>query len=322
MNIFVRLAALALTVALSPSAHADDWPTRPITLITPFAPASTPDTLARVLAEGLGKRLGKAVVVKNEGGGAGMIGTNAVAKAAPDGYTIGVSVPGPLVNNRMLYKSMPYDPVRDLLPISVAVNQTSLLVVRNGLTARNLSELVAELKRQPGKYNYASIGNGSLSHLTMELLAARSGTRIVHVPYPGSSQAVMAMISSDVDMAVLPALAVLPQVKAGKLRVIGASTAKRSALLPDIPTLSEQGMTDIDAGAWMGIVAPASLPAPIAKRLHDEIVAVLNDPATRTLLDQQMMDVVASTPEEFKVWMDKEYARWKPVIEANKIVLD
>ena len=174
-------------------------------------------------------------MVENKQGAGGMLGTDAVAKSPPDGHTIGVSVVGPLVNNKHLYKKMPYDPAKDLSPIMLAVNQPSLLVVKSELPVKNVGELISELKKNPGKFNYASIGNGSLSHLTMELIALKSGTEIVHVPYAGSSQAVMAVMSGEAQMACLPALAVLPQVKAGKLRVIGASTAKRSSLLPDVP---------------------------------------------------------------------------------------
>jgi tripartite-type tricarboxylate transporter receptor subunit TctC len=204
------------------------------------------------------KRVGQPVVVENRPGAGGMIGTDAVAKAAPDGYTLGVSIVGPLVNNKLLYKKMPYDPDRDLAPITIAVTQPSILVVPADRGINNLAELLKELRRRPGKMNYASIGVGSLSHLTMELVALRSGTEIVHVPYPGSSQAVTALLAGDVDMGCLPALSVITQIRAGKLKAIGVTTAKRSSQLPDIPTLKEQGLADLDAGAWIGIVAPTS----------------------------------------------------------------
>lgn len=317
------LLLLAVLAAMIGTAFAqDNWPTKPIKLIAPFAPASTPDTLARILAEGLRKRLGQPVVVENKAGGAGMIGTDAVAKAAPDGYTIGLSVVGPLANNALLYKKMPYNLERDLIPVTVAVNQPSLLVVRSDLPATNLSELIADLKKRPGKGNYASIGNGSLSHLTMELVATRSGTQIVHVPYAGSSQAVMAVVSGEVDMACLPALAVKPFIQSGKLRALGVTTARRSALLPSIPTLREQGLTDVDAGAWIGVVAPAGTPGAIVDRLYREIGAVLKDPATEKLLAQQMMEVVGTSPQAFAALLQNERARWKPVIVANGIHLD
>ena len=311
------VAAFIASIAL-----AQDWPQRPIRIVAPFAAASTPDALARVLAEGLHKRLGQPVVVENKPGAGGMVGTDAVAKAAPDGYTIGVSIVGPLVNNKLLYKKMPYDPDRDLVPITIAVTQASLLVVPADRNINNLDELIAYLKARPGKANYASIGIGSLSHLTMELVALKSGTDIVHVPYAGSSQAVTALLAGEVDMGCLPALSVLPQVKAGKLRVIGASTGKRSALLPDVPTLKEQGLTDVDAGAWIGVVAPSGTPAPILDRLYRETIAVLKDPDVVATLHRQMMEVVAGTPQEFAHHLREEEGRWTPVIRKTRISLD
>jgi len=312
----------SILALLSSVALAQDWPQRPVRIIAPFAAASTPDTFARVLAENLRKRIGQPVVVENKPGAGGMIGTDAVAKAAPDGYTLGVSIVGPLVNNKLLYKKMPYDPDRDLAPITIAVTQPSLLVVPAGRGINDLSELIADLKRRPGKANYASIGVGSLSHLTMELVAAASGTEIVHVPYPGSSQAVTALIAGDVDMGCLPALSVVPHVRSGKLKAIGVSTGRRSSLLPDVPTLKEQGLAGIDAGAWIGIVAPAGTPAPLLERIRREVVAVLKEPEVVAALANQMMEVVGNTPEEFAVHLREERDRWTPIILKSKITLD
>jgi len=251
-----------------------------------------------------------------------MMGTDAIAKAAPDGYTLGVSIVGPLVNNKHLYKKMPYDPARDLAPIMIAVTQPSVLVVKSEMPANNLAELVTELKKRPGKFNYASIGNGSLSHLTMELIAQKSGTEIVHVPYAGSGQAVLALMAGDADIACLPALAVLPHVKSGKIRILGASTAKRSSLLPDVPTLKEQGLADVDAGAWIGVVAPAATPKALLQRMHKEIAAVLQEPDVVQALRAQMMEVVGGSSESFGAFMREEDERWTPVIVKNKITLD
>ena len=318
----MRSICAVLFCLLGSIANAQEWPQRPVKIVAPFAAASTPDTFARVLADNLRKRLGQPVVVENKPGAGGMVGTDAVAKAAPDGYTIGVSIVGPLVNHKLLYKRMPYDPDRDLVPITIAVTQASLLVVPADRNINDLGQLIASLKSRPGKGNYASIGVGSLSHLTMELVALRSGTEIVHVPYPGSSQAVTALLAGEVDMACLPALSVIAHVKAGKLKAIGASTAKRSALLPEVPTLKEQGLDDVDAGAWIGVVAPAGTPAPIVDRIRREVVAVLRDPEVAAALQRQMMEVVGSTPEEFAAHLDAERRRWTPVIQRAKISLD
>ena len=314
--------AIWILAFLPCAALAQDWPQRPVRIVAPFAAASTPDTFARVLADNLRKRLGQPVVVENKPGAGGMVGTDAVAKAAPDGYTLGVSIVGPLVNNKLLYKKMPYDPDRDLAPITIAVTQPSLLVVPASRGINNLAELLADLKRRPGKANYASIGVGSLSHLTMELVATASGTEIVHVPYPGSGQAVAALLAGDVDMGALPALSVVPHVKSGRLKAIGVSTGKRSAFLPDVPTLKEQGLAGIDAGAWIGVIAPAGTPAALLDRIRREVVAVLKEPEVVAALGNQMMEVVGSTPEEFAVHLREERDRWTPVIVKSKISLD
>jgi tripartite-type tricarboxylate transporter receptor subunit TctC len=311
-----------LLATLASPASAQEWPSKPVKIIAPFAPASTPDTLARVLAKKLQERLKQPFTVENRQGAGGMLGTDTVAKAVPDGTTLGVSVVGPLVNNRQLYKKMPYDPGRDLAPITLAVNQPSVLVVRSDLQVKTLTDLIAVLKKNPGKFNYGSIGNGSLSHLTMALIALQSGTEIVHVPYAGSSQAMLAVIAGDVQMACLPAFRVLPQIKSGKLRIIGASTARRSNLLPDVPTLKEQGLPDVDAGAWIGVVVAAATPKAVQQRIYREVAAVLKDPEVVKALNAQMMDVVASTPEMFAGFMREEAERWTPVIVKNKITLD
>lgn len=316
------IAAWCALALLSTAVLAQDWPARPVKIIVPFAPASTPDVLARLLAEKLQARLNKPFVVDNKQGAGGMLGTDAVAKSAADGYTLGVSVVGPLVNNRYLYKKMPYDPAKDLAPVVLAVNQPSLLVVRNELPVNSVAELIAELKKHPGKFNYASIGNGSLSHLAMALIALKSGTDIVHVPYAGSSQAVLAILAGETQMACLPALAVLPQVKAGKLRVLGVASAKRSPLLPQVPTLQEQGLSDVDAGAWVGVVIPAATPAAVQQQIHHEISVVLTDGVVVKALREQMMEVVNGTPQSFANFLREQDERWAPVIAKNKITLD
>ncbi len=304
------------------AANAQEWPQKTIHVIAPFAAASTPDTVARVIADRLEERLGKPVVVENKPGAGGTIGTDAVAKAAPDGYTIGVSIGGALVTGPLLYKKLPYDPDRELAPITLAVNQPSILVVTPAMKATSVAELIAELKRKPGAYNYASIGNGSISHLAMELIAARSGTELVHVAYPGSTQAVLSLLAGDASVAVLPAVSVMPQVKAGKLRALAVTTAKRSSLFPDIPTLAEQGLPGVEANAWVAVIAPAATPGPILQRLEIEITAILKQPDVAAALRAQMMEAAPGTPESLRAYMKEERARWKPIIDRNHIALD
>jgi len=318
----MRRIALLLAGFACAVATAQDWPQRAVRIIVPFAAASTPDTFARILAESLRKRLGQPVIVENKPGAGGMIGTDAVAKAAPDGYTLGVSIVGPLVNNKLLYKKMPYDPDRDLAPITLAVAQPSLVVVPASRNVGDLKALLAYLKTQGGKASYASIGVGSLSHLAMEMIALRSGTEIVHVPYPGSSQAVTALVAGDVDVACLPAISVLAQARAGKLRIIGATTSARSPLLPEIPTLKEQGLDGIEASAWNGIVAPAGTPRAIVDRIQRDVVGALREREVIAALRAQMIDPIGTTPEEFTAYLRSEHARWAPVIARTGIFLE
>ena len=316
-----RLLLACLAFAAN-AAFAQSWPTGTVKLVVPYGPGSTPDIVARLVADKLGPRIGQAVVVENKAGASGNIGTDAVAKAKPDGQTLGLSIAGPLGVNTLLFKSMPYDPARDLQPVTIAATQPSVVVVSGKLAVANAQELVALLKANPGKYNFSSMGGGSISHLAMEALAAKSGSALVHVPYNGSAPAVQAVLAGDVDIACLPAAAVMPHVKAGKLRAIAVATEKRSAALPELPTLAEAGLKDVFADAWMGFVVPAKTPAAIVKRLHDEIVAVLAEPEVRDKLRLQYMDVVANTPEEFRAVVNADLARWKPVIEKNHITLD
>jgi tripartite-type tricarboxylate transporter receptor subunit TctC len=319
-----KLAVLALGLALA-SIHpavAQEWPQKAVRVIVPFAPGSSPDILARVVSDRLNKNLNQPFIVENKPGAGGMIGTDAIAKSPADGYTIGVSITGPLVNNTLLYKTMAYDPFKDLAPITQAVNQPCMLVVSKDFKATNAQEMIAELKRNPGKYNYASFGNGTVAHLAMELIAARSGTQIVQVAYPGAQQVIAAMLAGDVSMGCIPAAGAMPQVKAGKLTAIGVASKNRSSLFPEVPTLAEQGLSGVEANSWIGWVAPAKTPPPVLGRIRTEIVRVLKDPEVVKALHNQLMEPVGNTPEEFAAYMREELDRWGPIIKQNKITLD
>lgn len=323
MNVrFARAALAAFFLLASLVARAEEWPTGPVHIVVPFGPGSTPDIVARVVADKLSPKIGKPVIVENKTGAAGNIGTGEVARAKPDGQTIGLSIAGPLGVNSMLFRKLPYDPRRDLAPVTIAATQPSVLVVSPKLGVSTTQELLELLRKEPGKLNYASMGAGTISHLAMEALAARSGTQIVHVPYSGSGPAVLALLSGDAQVACLPAAAVMPQIKAGKLKALAVATAKRSSVLPDLPTLAEAGLKNVYAEAWMGFVVPAKTPQPIVKRLHDEIAAILKEPDVREKLAAQSMDVVADTPAEMRSTLDADMARWKPIIEKNHITLD
>jgi tripartite-type tricarboxylate transporter receptor subunit TctC len=322
MKHLVRSVAAASLLFLSTLAAAQDWPARPVRMIVPFAPGSTPDIVARLISDKLSPRLGKPVVVENKPGAGGNVGTDAIAKAAPDGYTFGVTISGPLAANTLLFKKMPYDPRKDLEPVTIAATQPSVLVVSSQAGVTDMPSLLAKLRGDPGKFNYSSMGVGSISHLAMEALAARSGTQIVHVPYPGSGQAVTAILSGDAQMAVLPAAAVMPHVRSGKLKALAVATAKRSSLLPDLPTLSEAGLQDVQGDAWIGIVVPARTPPPIAKKLQSEIVQIVNSDEIRQKLRGQFMEPVGSTPAEFRATVQGDLARWQPIIRKNNITLE
>lgn len=314
---------LALSaIASAPSARADDWPARPVHVIVAFAPGSTPDLLARMVSERLAQRLGKPVIVDNKPGASGNIGTDAVAKAAPDGYTLGVTISGPLAANTLLFKRLPYDPQTDIAPLTIAATQPSVLVVSPGMGAADMPALLARLRGNQGRFNYASMGTGSISHLAMAAVAARSGADIVHVPYPGSGQAVTSLLAGDTQVAVLPAAAVMPHVRAGKLKALAVATAKRSAILPDLPTLAESGLPDIQADAWMGFIAPAGTPEAILVRLQGDISQIVKSDEIRQKLQAQLMEPVGGTAAEFRATLQSDLARWQPVIRKNGIALD
>lgn len=312
------LALTALTAVAQPAA-AQSWPDKTVRIVVPFGPGSTPDTVARVIADQLKARHpGVTVVVENKPGASGNLGTDTVAKAAPDGQTIGVSIGGPLAINTLLFSKLPYDPHKEIAPVTQLITQASILTATPSLNVKTVAELITLLKNNPGKYNFSSIGNGSLSHLAMEALAIKSGTKLVHVPYTSSPQAVTAVIRGDAQLACLPAISVVPQAQAGKVTMLAVSTAKRSTFLPDLPTLKESGI-DVEADAWMGLIAPGGTPKSLVDAIAKEVVAIIKLPDVRDKLATQFMEPVGSTPEEFRTLIDNEIARWAPVIKAADV---
>ena len=291
-------------------------------IIVPFGAGSTPDIVARLVADGLSKNIPtSSFLVENKPGASGNLGTDAVAKAAPDGSTIGISIGGPLAINTLLFSKLPYDPHKDIAPITQLVTQPSALAVNPELGVNTVAELVSLLKKNPGKYNFASIGNGSLSHLAMEAIAIKAGTQLVHVPYASSPQAITAVIRNDAQMACLPAISVTPQAKAGAVKILAVSTAKRSPYLPDVPTLKEAGI-DVEADAWNGLIAPGGTPKSVAEKINKDVVEIIKQPAMREKLATQLMEPVGSSPEEFRARIDGEIARWAPVIKAANIKIN
>ena len=319
------LKALAATAALLAgpwtAAHAQDYPARPIKLIVPFGAGSTPDVFARIVGDQASKTLGQTIVVENRAGAGGNLGTNVVAKAAPDGYTIGVSITGPLVNNTLIYNNLPYDPFKDLAPITFGVHQGNVLAVSNSLHVENMKQLMDVLRKNPGKYNYASVGVGTLSQLSMEAIKALTNSFVVQVPYASSPAAVMSVIQGDTQMVSLAPLAVMPQVEAGKMKVIAVSTAKRLPQLPNVPTFRESGVP-LDGSAWIGVIAPAGTPAPVIEKLNAAFVGAMRDPAIVAKLRTQYMEPEPGTPAQFAAFMKGELAKWGPIIKRAGIKAD
>jgi tripartite-type tricarboxylate transporter receptor subunit TctC len=313
------VVVFSLLLAAAAPAAAQSWPPQTVRIVVPFGAGSTPDIIARVIADQLQKKYaGSAFVVENKPGASGNTGTDVVAKAKPDGATIGVSIGGPLAINTLLFSGLPYDPRKDIAPITQLVTQPSALAVNNDLGVKTVGELVALIKANPGKYNFASIGNGSLSHLAMEALALKAGAQIVHVPYPGSPAAITSVIRNDTQMACLPAISVTPLAQAGKVKILAVSTAKRSPFLPDVPTLKETGI-DVEADAWNGLIAPGGTPKAVIDAINKDVVTILKLPEVREKLAAQLMEPVGSTPEEFRAVIDNEIGRWAPVIKAAKV---
>lgn len=317
-----RLIATALVLALGAvGTSAQTWPAKPVRIVVPFGAGSTPDLVARLIADQLKQQTRQTFIVENKPGASGNTGTDAVAKAAPDGATIGISIGGPLAINALLFAHLPYDPAKDLSLITMLVTQPSALAVNSSLGVNSVPALIDLIRKNPGKYNYGSIGTGSLSQLAMEAIALKSGTKLVHVPFPSSPRAVEALMRNDVQMVCLPAISITPQLGGGKIKLLAISTAKRSELLPGVPTLNEFGI-DVEADAWMGLIAPAGLPAATIERINHLVANAITSPAIRTKLSAQLMEPIPDTPAEFRARINTDIARWKPVIEAAKIKIN
>jgi len=318
----MRRLLLALLLACAAAANAQDWPSRPVHMIVPFPAGSSPDLIARILAEKLAPALGQPVVVENRPGAGGNLGTALVARAAPDGYTIGFSIPGPLAVNTVLYRKMEYDPFKDLAPVCLVAASPNLLVVDPRLGVNSVRELVSLAKAQPGKLNYGSVGNGSASHLTMELFKEAAGIDLVHVPYPGSPQVNTAILSGQVAAGfVVPATA-MPLVESGRLKALAVTTSVRSVVLPEYPTLAEAGYPQVVSTAWQGVVAPAKTPKPIVERLGRELVAIVRSDEVRDRMSRLYFQPIGSSGSGLASLMRQEVARWGKVIRKTGATAD
>jgi len=320
-RLFAKLVALAIALASLP-AVAQNWPDRPIKFIVSAPAGSSLDVLARTIADKLKDRLGQPVVVEDRPAAGGTAATDFVAKSPPDGYTMVISFNGPLAFAPYLYAKLPYDPFKDLAPVIITSSQPSVLAVNAALPIKSVKELIEYAKANPGKLNYASVGNGSSSQLTMELLKSTAGVDILHVPFNGSPPAVTATMQGETQMLFAVMQPLQAQIQAGKLRAIAVTTAKRFPLLPDLPTIAEAGYPGFESLAWNGILVAGATPRPIIQRLNTEINAILKDPSVKSALNAQGFDLVGGTPEEFAQLIRSESDKWAPVIKKTGARID
>ena len=317
MRKWIGAMMVACCAGLPFAATAQPYPAKPVKVVVPYPAGSTPDIVARTLANKLQSALGQPFVVENRTGAGGNIGADAVAKSAPDGHTLLVAINGPVAVNKYLYKDLPFDPDRDLLPISLLASSPQMLVAIPSIGVESFKEFIEHARRNPGRLSYASVGGGSASHLTMELLKSDARIFVVHIPYRGFPPAVTDMLAGNVQamFAIIPA--VLPHVKAGKLRALAVTGLKRSALAPDVPSVAELGYPQLESLAWIGLLAPAGTPQAVLQRLSAETVRGMRSQDTQDSLGKQGFDVVAGSPAEFSSWIRSESAKWSKVIRQS-----
>lgn len=314
-------AGIVLGLGLVAQAYAA-YPDKPVTIIVPFPPGGSTDMVARAIAPKLQQQYGQPFVIDNRAGATGAIGATAVKNAAPDGYTIMVASIGVFAVNPFIQKKLQYDPVKDLDPITVAVRAPNVLVTSPNFPASNVAEFVAYLKKNPEKVTFASSGAGSSDHLTAALFWQKSGTSGVHVPYKGGAPAITDLLAGHADVSFQNINAVINHIKAGKLKVLAVTGDKRSPLLPQVPTLTEAGVNGVNVFSWQAVAGPKGLPADVRKKLHDGIVAALNDPENKKRMEEIGFEIVANTPEQMAQFQGQELERWRQVIEVGKIELE
>ncbi len=308
---------LALT-ALFATARADDFPSRPIHLIVPYAPGGGADSVARIVAKRVSETIGQPIIIENRGGAGSIIGTEAVHKADPDGYTLLLGQSGPISINPAVYKTLPYDSVQDFAPITMTTAYPYILMVNAKLPVKNLKEFIALVKSKPGEFNYGTTGVGAANHLVTELFDSKAGLKMTHIPYRGTALAVTDLLAGQVTMVFADPISALPHMQAGTLRALAVTSKERSSVAPDVPTIAESGYPGFDAIAWHGILAPAKTPPAIIAKLNAEFVKALKDPETKSLLEKQAMATVGNTPEQFAAFIKQDIAIWKDVAtQAN-----
>ncbi|MGE0557023.1 MAG: Bug family tripartite tricarboxylate transporter substrate binding protein [Burkholderiales bacterium] len=314
-QMILRLLPCALLTAFATPAVAADWqPVKPIRMLVGFAPGGGTDTTARAMGNKLGERLGQQIIIDNRPGAAGNIATDILSKSTADGYTILMGTIAALAINPSLYKKLPFDPLKDLQPISRAVDSTNILVLHPSVPAKSVRELVTLAKAKP--LNGGSSGVGGAGHLALELFNLQAGTKIVHVPYKGGGPSIVDLVAGNIDLIFATAASSVPHIRTNRLRALAVTTGKRSGLVPELPTVAEAGLKGFEANNWYGILAPAKTPRNAIDRLNKEVVAVLNLQEIKALLFKSGLDVAPSTPEAFSSYIASEKAKWEKVIKA------
>ena len=315
------LSKLIIGATLCGAAHAE-YPDKAITAIVPFPPGGSTDAIARAIGPKITQKLGQPYIVENRAGATGAIGAGMVKRAAPDGYTIMVAPISVYAVNPLLQKGLSYDPSTDFDLLTVAVRAPNVLVAYPGFPVNNVAELVAYLKKNPGKITFASSGAGSSDHLTAALFWQQSGTSGIHVPYKGGAPAITDLLGGHADLSFQNINVVAGHIKAGKLKALAVTGDKRAAILPQVPTLTESGVKNVDVYSWQAVAAPKGLPADVKAKLHGAIVGALNDPELKAKLTEQGFEVVANSSEEFTRFQAQELARWRTVVETGKITVE
>ena len=314
------IPALLLSVVVS-VASAQGWPSKSVTVIVPWPPGGPSDTAARPMAKGLQDELGKPFIIDNRGGAGGNIGTELVVKAPPDGHTIMITSSAPIVINPSIYKKMPFDPAKDLAPVTNLVRVPLVLVVHPSVPAKNLQELLAYIRsKQP--FQYASSGNGTPQHLTGELFKTTAKLDMIHVPYKGSAPAITDLLGGHVPMMFDSTVAIVPHIKSGKVRAIAMTGAKRSAQLPDVPTFTEAGMPGFESYAWYGMFAPANTPKDVIAKLNAAALKVMKQPDYQRVLEETGSEFVGDTPDNFAAFVKAEAVKWGKIAKATGATVD
>ena len=316
-----RLVGVICALTLAASANAQPYPSKAVRLIVPFPPGGSADILARSIGQKMGEGLGS-VVIDNRPGAGTAIGAEATAKSAPDGYTVMIGTVSSHAINPSLNPKLAYDPIRDFTPLSLVASIPFALLVQPSIPAANLSELIAVAKDKPGRLNYSSAGNGTSNHLAGELFRSLAGLDIVHIPYKGSAPALADLLAGQVDMMFDLVLTAAPHVRSGKARALAVTGARRTTVLPDVPTVAEAGLPGYEVTAWFGLFGPAGLPAPVTSRLNAEIVRAMESKEVRERLASQGAEALSSTPEQFAAYVRDELGKWSRVVKAAGMKVD